>query len=101
MVSVTKVFPQWGCFYKNTKAIFHTPDGDNDIFYIIAGVLQGDTLAPFLFTIFLDYVVRVSTDQRKRSRWYPTEINMTANYINDSELYANTPTQVVYFLHSL
>ena len=32
-------------------------DGDTDFFDIIAGVLQGDTLAPYLFIICLDYVL--------------------------------------------
>ena len=33
--------------YKNTKVKVHSPDGDTDYFDIIAGVLQGDTLAPY------------------------------------------------------
>ena len=30
------------------------------LFYITKGVLQGDTLAPFLFIIVLDYVLKVT-----------------------------------------
>ena len=30
--------------YKNTKVKVRSPDGDSDIFDIIAGVLLGDTL---------------------------------------------------------
>ena len=33
--------------YKTTKVKVHSPDGDTDYFDIIAGVLQGDTLAPY------------------------------------------------------
>ena len=33
-------------FYKNTKVKFRSPDGDTDFFDIVAGVMQGDTLAP-------------------------------------------------------
>ena len=40
--------------YKNTKVKVHSPDGDTDYFNIVAGVLQGDTLAPELFIICLD-----------------------------------------------
>ncbi len=35
--------------YKNAKAIVCSPDGDTNFFDIVAGVLQGDTLAPYLF----------------------------------------------------
>ena len=58
----------------------HSPDGNTDYFDIVAGVLQGDTLAPYLFIICLDYVLRMSIDEMKdngfklakeRSRRYP------------------------------
>ena len=32
-------------FYKNTKAMVHSSDRDTDFFEIVAGVLDGDTLA--------------------------------------------------------
>ena len=35
-----------------------SPDGDTDIFKITAGVMQGDSIAPFLFVIVLDYALR-------------------------------------------
>ena len=41
--------------YSGTKARVTTEDGDTEQFDITAGVLQGDTLAPFLFIIVLDY----------------------------------------------
>ena len=37
--------------YSNTKMKFRSPDGDTDFFDIVAGVLQGDTLVPYLFII--------------------------------------------------
>ena len=37
-----------------------------DIFSIPAGILQGDTLAPFLFIIVIDYVMRASIDNKNR-----------------------------------
>ncbi len=48
--------------YTNTKKRVITPDGETVFFDIIVGVLQGDTLAPFLFIIILDYVLRISLD---------------------------------------
>ena len=35
--------------YRNTKVKVRSPDGETDNFDIVAGVLQGDTLAPYLF----------------------------------------------------
>ena len=35
--------------YKNTKVKVCSPDGDTEYFDIVAGILQGDTLAPYLF----------------------------------------------------
>ena len=43
--------------YGNLKAKVVSPDGDTDIFSIQAGVMQGDTLAPFLFVIGIDYAL--------------------------------------------
>lgn len=64
--------------YENTKAKVLSPDGESDLFDIICGVLQGDTLAPYLFTIIIDYVMRQTigdkaeqlgfTLQQRRSR---------------------------------
>ena len=47
-----------GTMYEGTRARVVTPDGDSEEFDILAGVLQGDTLAPFLFIIVLDYALR-------------------------------------------
>ena len=46
--------------YENTTAKVITPDGETETFDIIAGVLQGDTLAPYLFVIVIDYVMRTA-----------------------------------------
>ena len=49
MVDVIKLL------YTGTKAKVVTPDGQTELFDILAGVLQGDTLAPYLFVIVIDY----------------------------------------------
>ena len=54
-------------FYWNTKVKVRSPDGDTDYFDIVAGILQGDTLAPYLFIICLDYVLRTSNDKIKEN----------------------------------
>ena len=49
--------------YRNTKVKVCSPDGDTEYFDIVAGVLRGGTLAPYLFIICLDYVLRTSIDK--------------------------------------
>ena len=49
--------------YRNTKVKVRSPDGDTEYFDIVAGILQGDTLAPYLFIICIDYVLTTSIDK--------------------------------------
>ena len=51
--------------YKNTRSMVRSLDGDTPFFEITTGVLQGDTLAPFLFIICLDYILKNSLDCNK------------------------------------
>ena len=48
--------------YRNTKVKVYSPDGDKNYFDIVAGVLQGDTLPPYLFIICVDHVLWTSID---------------------------------------
>ena len=34
--------------YRNIKTMVRSADGDTELFNIVAGVLQGDTFAPYL-----------------------------------------------------
>ena len=96
--------------YRNTKVKVRSPDGDTEYFDIVAGVLQGDTLAPYLFIICLDYELRTSIDKirenvfeltKKRSRRYPAKTITDADYADDIAILANTPDQAETLLHSL
>ena len=49
--------------YRNTKVKVRSPDGDTEYFDIVAGVLKGDTLTPYIFIICLDCVLRTSIDK--------------------------------------
>ena len=51
--------------YRNTKVKVRVPNRDTGYFDIVAGVLQGDTLGPYLFIICLDNVLRTSIDKMK------------------------------------
>ena len=96
--------------YGNTKVKVRSPDGDTEYFDIVAGVLQGDTLAPCLSIICLDYVLRTSIDKikengfeltKKRSRRYLATTITDADYADDIAILANTPNQAKTLLHSL
>ena len=78
--------------YKNTSAKVRSPDGDTDFFEISAGVLQGDTLAPYLFIIALDYALRQATEnntelgftqEKAKSSRYPATKITDADYADD------------------
>ena len=96
--------------YRNTKVKVRSPDGDTEYFDIVAGVLQVDTLAPYLLIICLDYVLRTSIDEirengfeltKKRSRRYPAKTITDTDYADDIAILANTPDQAETLLHSL
>ena len=96
--------------YRNSKVKVRSPDGDTEYFDIVAGVQQEDTLAPYLFIICLDYVLRTSIDKirengfeltKKRSRRYPAKTITDADYTDDIAILANTPNQAETLLHSL
>ena len=52
---------------RNIKVKVNSPDGDTEYFDIVAGVLQGNTLAPYLFIICLDNVLSTSIDKIKEN----------------------------------
>ena len=52
---------------RNTKVKVRSSDGDRDFFDVVAGVLQRDTWAPYLFKICTDYVLRTSIDVIKEN----------------------------------
>ena len=93
-----------------------SPDGDTDYFKIVAGVMQGDSLAPYLFFICLDYVLRTSIDKfkengfeltKKKSRRYPAKKKKkkkkkkNADYADDLAILGNTPNQAETLIHTL
>ena len=76
-----------------------SPDGDTPYFEITTGVLQGDTLAPFLFIICLEYILKTSLDNNRelgftlterKSRIYPAEQITDTDYSDDIAVTSNT-----------
>ena len=96
--------------YKNTKVNVRSPDRNTDYFDIVAGVLPRHTLAPFLFIICLDYVLRTSIDivkdkgfklAKERNRTYTAQTVIDADYAEDIRFWANTPALAESLQHSL
>ena len=95
--------------YRNTKVKVRSLDGDTDYFDIVSGVLQGNTLASYLFIICLDYMLRTPIDKiqensfkltKERSRRYPAKTITDAHYDDDIAFLANAPAQAETLLHS-
>ena len=83
---------------------------ETEYFDIVAGVLPEETLAPYLFIICLDDVLRTSIDKitengfeltKKISRRYPAKTITDADYADDIALLANTPKRTETLQHSL
>ena len=87
-----------------------SPNGITDFFEIVTGILQGETLASYMFIICQDYALQKFIDLMKgngfllkktRSGQYPTETMTDTDYTNDNMVLTNKPTQGKFLLHSL
>lgn len=94
--------------YKDSKSMVRSPDGDTEFFNTIAGVLQGDTLAPFLFILCLDYALRISVDEhpnlgftltKARSTRHPAKTITDVDYADDIALLSDTIQEASELLH--
>ena len=89
--------------YTNTKAKVVSPDGETEMFDITTGVLQGDTLAPFLFIIVLDYAMSKAmagkeeelgfTITPRRSRRHPKVVLADLDFADDIALLSDEIAQ--------
>ena len=97
--------------YQDTKATVLTPDGKTDSFDIVAGILQGDTLAPYLFVIALDFVLRKVFDgkeeelgfklSRRRSRRVSPTMLTDLDFADDLAIITEEICQAQQILDSL
>ena len=96
--------------YTNTKSIVKTDDGDTDFINISGGVLQGDTLAPFLFIICLDYVLKKALDRNndlgftvieRRSKIYPAIKITDMDYADDLDIITIKTIEAIILLHKI
>ena len=97
--------------YTDTLAKVMTPEGLTEAFRILAGVLQGDTLAPYLFIIVVDYIMRTAmgnleepvgfTIRPRQSRRHPAEKLADVEFADDVALITDTIKEAQAFLLSL
>ena len=95
--------------YKGTLAKVLTKDGLTDAFHIQAGVMQGDTLAPYLFIIVVDYIMRQSlegntygfTINKRMSRRHPEQKLADVDFADDLALLEDTVKDAQKFLYSV
>ena len=95
--------------YAGTMARVITEDGLTEAFLIMAGVMQGDTLAPYLFIIVIDYIMRVTLEdkdfgftlQHRRSRRHPAVKVTDADFADDLALITDSVAVAQKFLESL
>jgi hypothetical protein len=98
-----------GQMYQHTIAHVTSPDGVTEDFDIQAGVLQGDTLAPFLFIVVLDYVMRKALEgseerlgftlEPRRSRRIGPQIITDLDFADDIALLGNNLKDAEELLH--
>ena len=52
---------------EDTSAKVITPDGEMETFSILAGILQGYKLGPYLFVIVIDFIMRKAQNEREEN----------------------------------
>ena len=96
--------------YTNTRSSIVTPDGEIESFVILSGILQGDTLAPYLFIIVIDYIMLISVDTMKenglqyrprRSFRHPDLFITDADFADDIALLSDSLTNAQALLSAL
>ena len=96
--------------YVDTMARVITEDGLTEVFRILAGVLQGDTLAPYLFIIVVDYIMLTVFSEHEnpgftitpaRSRRVKAEKLTDADFADDITLITDSMHEAQAMLDSL
>ena len=84
--------------YNNSKSAVMVDGNISEPFEVSTGVLQGDVLAPFLFIILVDYLLKKATSDLdsgavthpRRSRRYPVKVLNDLDFADDIALLEST-----------
>ena len=87
-----------GVMYNNSKSAVMVDGSISDPFAVSTGVLQGDVLAPFLFVIMVDYLLKKATSDidsgvvthQRRSRRHPAVVLNDLDFADDIALLETT-----------
>ena len=87
-----------GAPYNNSKSAVMVDGNISEPFEVSTGVLQGDVLAPFLFIILVDYLLKKATSDLdsgavthpRRSRRYPVKVLNDLDFADDIALLEST-----------
>ena len=106
--------PEWfvqaiSKLYEGTIANVLSPDEETEFFNILAGVLQGNTPAPYLFAIIIDYVMRSAINgmevelgfqlHPRKSRRVPATYLTDLDFADDIALLSTELLEAYEFLH--
>ena len=94
--------------YDGTSASVSTSHGDTESFTTTSGVLQGDTLSPFLFIILMDYILRQTLSdetgfvvRKSRGTRYPAKYIHALAYADDIALISESADSAESVLRNL
>ena len=94
--------------YMNSSSRVRTSDGLTEAFLTLTGVLQGDTLAPLLFIIVLDYILRQSMKEdygltliKRRTARVPGLLVTDLDYADDLSLLSDSLEKAQSLLNEL
>jgi hypothetical protein len=89
--------------YNNSKSAVMVDGSISDPFNVSTGVLQGDVLAPFLFIVLVDFLLKKATSNPdldsgvvthpRRSRRYPAQVLNDLDFADDIALLESTTSR--------
>ena len=96
--------------YYNPETFVLSPDGATDSSFTIVGIFQGNTVAPYLFIIVVNYILRISLDpinnhgltlQERKSTRHTSKHITDLDYADDIALLSDQVNIVEILLQSL